>query len=181
MDLRSGRNLDEEKSLKLESARKKAEEKKLSRWEALGYQSLNVKDAISPTDNDITSATGSVHFVYGDCTAPSNVCSSEPAIIFRVYGKDHCDHLARCGCVLHYGLGKAQAAKLQLFAEAESVEWVEYNNERLRFAVSEKQNQRGSDLGLRIAVMENELRERGLDLVTSSHSKALPLHHSPTT
>ncbi|TKY66305.1 Chromodomain-helicase-DNA-binding protein [Spatholobus suberectus] len=83
MDLRSGRNLDEEKSLKLESARKKAEEKKLSRWEALGYQSLNVNDAISPTDNDITSATGSVHFVYGDCTAPSNVCSSEPAIIFR--------------------------------------------------------------------------------------------------
>ncbi|KAL2336893.1 hypothetical protein Fmac_011339 [Flemingia macrophylla] len=83
MDLRSRRNLDEEKSRKLESARKKAEEKKLSRWEALGYQSLNVKEAIKPTDDDITSATGSVHFVYGDCTAPSNVCSSEPAIIFR--------------------------------------------------------------------------------------------------
>lgn len=83
MDLRSQRNLDEQRSLKLESARKKAEEKKLFRWEAAGYQSLNVKDPISPTDNDITSATGSVHFVYGDCTAPSNVCSSEPAIIFR--------------------------------------------------------------------------------------------------
>ncbi|RDX85859.1 putative helicase CHR10, partial [Mucuna pruriens] len=72
MDVRSRRNLDEEKSIKLESARKKAEENKLSRWKALGYQSLNVKDAISPRDNDITSATGSVHFVYGDCTAPSN-------------------------------------------------------------------------------------------------------------
>ncbi|KAH1162060.1 hypothetical protein GLYMA_01G073400v4 [Glycine max] len=81
-DLRSRRNVDEEKSLKIESARKKAEEKKLARWEALGYQSLNVKDAISPTGNDIASASGSVHFVYGDCTAPSNVCSSEPAIIF---------------------------------------------------------------------------------------------------
>lgn len=82
MDLRNRRNLDEEKSLKLESVRKKAEEKKLSRWEAAGYLSLNVKDAITPTDNDITSATGFVHFVYGDCTAPSNNCSSDPAIIF---------------------------------------------------------------------------------------------------
>ncbi|KAJ1375587.1 P-loop containing nucleoside triphosphate hydrolase, partial [Sesbania bispinosa] len=83
MDLRSRKNLDEEKSLKLEIAKKKAEEKKLSKWEALGYHSLNVKDPISPPDGDITSATGSVHFVYGDCTAPSNVCSSEPAVIFR--------------------------------------------------------------------------------------------------
>jgi len=83
MDWRSRRNLEEEKNLKLESARKKAEEKKLSRWKALGYQSLNVKDTLTQTDNDITSATGSVHFVYGDCTAPSNVCSSEPVMIFR--------------------------------------------------------------------------------------------------
>ncbi|KAK8466739.1 hypothetical protein PHAVU_008G141500 [Phaseolus vulgaris] len=82
MDWRSRRNLEEEKNLKLESARKKAEEKKLSRWKALGYQSLNVKDTLTQTDNDITSATGSVHFVYGDCTAPSNVCSSEPVMIF---------------------------------------------------------------------------------------------------
>lgn len=83
MDWRSKRNSQEEKSLKLESAMKKAEEKKLSRWKALGYQSLNVKYPLTQTDNDITSATGSVHFVYGDCTAPSNVCSSEPAMIFR--------------------------------------------------------------------------------------------------
>ncbi|XP_027334923.1 probable helicase CHR10 isoform X2 [Abrus precatorius] len=81
MDLKGRRNLDEERSLKLESARKKAETK-LSKWKALGYQSLSVEDPISPPDGDITSATGSVHFVYGDCTAPSNVCSSEPAIIF---------------------------------------------------------------------------------------------------
>ncbi|BAT84703.1 hypothetical protein VIGAN_04214300 [Vigna angularis var. angularis] len=82
MDWRSKRNSEEEKNLKLESAMKKAEEKKLSRWKALGYQSLNVKYPLTQTDNDITSATGSVHFVYGDCTAPSNVCSSEPAMIF---------------------------------------------------------------------------------------------------
>ncbi|KAK8466738.1 hypothetical protein PHAVU_008G141500 [Phaseolus vulgaris] len=60
MDWRSRRNLEEEKNLKLESARKKAEEKKLSRWKALGYQSLNVKDTLTQTDNDITSATGCV-------------------------------------------------------------------------------------------------------------------------
>ncbi|XP_047172708.1 probable helicase CHR10 [Vigna umbellata] len=82
MDWRSKRNSEEENNLKLESAMKKAEEKKLSRWKALGYQSLNVKYPLTQTDNDITSATGSVHFVYGDCTAPSNVCSSEPAMIF---------------------------------------------------------------------------------------------------
>ncbi|QCE10903.1 SWI/SNF-related matrix-associated actin-dependent regulator of chromatin subfamily A member 5 [Vigna unguiculata] len=82
MDWRSKRNSEEEKSLKLESARKKAEEKKLSRWKALGYQSLSVKEPLTQTDNDITSATGSVHFLYGDCTTPSNVCSSEPAMIF---------------------------------------------------------------------------------------------------
>ncbi|XP_061367078.1 probable helicase CHR10 [Gastrolobium bilobum] len=82
MNLRRRRNSDEEESHKLESAKKKAEENKLSKWKALGYHSLNVKDPISPPDGDIISATGSVHFVYGDCTAPSNVCSSEPAIIF---------------------------------------------------------------------------------------------------
>lgn len=82
-DVRSRRNLDEEKSLKVEIAKKKAEEKKLSKWEALGYHSLNVTDPISPPEEDIISTTGSVHFVYGDCTAPSKVCPSEPAIIFR--------------------------------------------------------------------------------------------------
>lgn len=84
VDMRSRRNLVEEKSLKFETAKKEAEEKKLSKWKAVGYNSLNVKDPISPPDGDIISATGSVHFVYGDCTAPSNGSSSEPAIIFRL-------------------------------------------------------------------------------------------------
>ncbi|XP_045798213.1 probable helicase CHR10 isoform X2 [Trifolium pratense] len=82
IDLRSRRNLDEEKSQKLEIAKKKAEEKKLSKWDAAGYHSLNVNEPISPPDDDIILDAGSVHFVYGDCTAPSNVSSSEPAIIF---------------------------------------------------------------------------------------------------
>lgn len=75
--------LDEEKRLKLEAAKKKAEEKKLSKWEALGYHSLNVNDPIIPPDCSSPSDSGSVHFVYGDCTDPSNVCPAEPAIIFR--------------------------------------------------------------------------------------------------
>ncbi|MCI15601.1 chromodomain-helicase-DNA-binding protein 1-like, partial [Trifolium medium] len=82
IDLRSRRNLDEEKSQKLEIAKKKAEAKKLSKWNAVGYHSLNVKEPICPPDDDIILDAGSVHFVYGDCTAPSNVSSSEPAIIF---------------------------------------------------------------------------------------------------
>jgi hypothetical protein len=84
IDLRSSRNLDEEKSKKLEIAKKKAEEKKLSKWNAVGYHSLNVKEPNSPPDDDVILDAGSVHFVYGDCTAPSNVSSSEPAIIFRL-------------------------------------------------------------------------------------------------
>ncbi|KAK7256487.1 hypothetical protein RIF29_29938 [Crotalaria pallida] len=81
-ELKSRKNLNEENSLKLESAKKKAEEKKLSKWKALGYNSLSVKDPVSQPDGDIASATGSVSFVYGDCTAPSSICPSEPAIIF---------------------------------------------------------------------------------------------------
>ncbi|KAE9617864.1 putative DNA helicase chromatin remodeling SNF2 family [Lupinus albus] len=82
-ELRRRRNLDEDNSVKLESAKKKAEEKKLSKWKALGYNSLSVKDPVIPADgDDITSVTGSVNFVYGDCTTPSNICPSEPAIVF---------------------------------------------------------------------------------------------------
>jgi len=84
VDLKSRRNLDEEKSQNLETARKKAEEKKLSKWNAAGYHSLNVKDPISPPDGNTILDVGSVHFVYGDCTAPTNVPSSEPALIFRL-------------------------------------------------------------------------------------------------
>lgn len=76
------RELDEEKHAKLEAAKKKAEEKKLLKWEALGYHSLSVKDPVTPTDSDMVSESGSVQFVYGDCTHPSDVCPSEPTIIF---------------------------------------------------------------------------------------------------
>lgn len=102
MDLRSRRNLDEEKSLKLESAKKKAEEKKLSKWKAVGYRSLTVKDPIRPPDGDIISATGSVHFVYGDCTAPSNVSPAEPAMIFRSTYLPHCSFCSEALCFNNY-------------------------------------------------------------------------------
>ncbi|XAR63236.1 DNA helicase [Bertholletia excelsa] len=72
----------EERHQRAEATRKKAEEKKLSKWEALGYHSLSVKDPISPPNGDIISDSGSVQFVYGDCTVPSKICASDPAIIF---------------------------------------------------------------------------------------------------
>ncbi|KAK6918625.1 Helicase, C-terminal [Dillenia turbinata] len=84
----SGIELDNRKSLlnekhrRLEAVKKKAEEKKLARWEALGYQSMSVKDPIFPEDGDVMSDSGSVQYVYGDCTNPSAVCASEATIIF---------------------------------------------------------------------------------------------------
>ncbi|CAH9112666.1 unnamed protein product [Cuscuta epithymum] len=82
METGSSRRLLEENHLKAEAARKRAEEKKITKWEALGYNSLSVKDPICPDDKDAISDSGSVHFVYGDCTLPLNVCPSEPTVIF---------------------------------------------------------------------------------------------------
>ncbi|XP_057999585.1 probable helicase CHR10 isoform X2 [Hevea brasiliensis] len=82
LDLGHRRNLPEDKHLKLEAARKKAEEKKLSKWESLGYHSLSVKDPGPALDGDVLSDSGSLHFVVGDCTDPAKVCPSEPTIIF---------------------------------------------------------------------------------------------------
>ncbi|KAK8481636.1 hypothetical protein V6N12_033742 [Hibiscus sabdariffa] len=81
MELESRRNLSEDRHLNVEAAKKKAEEKKKAKWEALGYQSLSVQDPC-PMDGDMLSDSGSVLFVFGDCTDPSKVCPSEPAIIF---------------------------------------------------------------------------------------------------
>lgn len=86
-ELEDRKTLSRDKSLKLQAAKKKAEEKKLSKWEALGYHSLSVEDPILPNDGDLISDAGSVYFVYGDCTHPSATvnCISEPTIIFRFY------------------------------------------------------------------------------------------------
>lgn len=77
------RGLPEDKHLKAQAARKKAEQKKLSKWEALGYNSLAIVDPVTPTEGDMLSDSGSVNFVYGDCTDPSRVSASEPTLIFR--------------------------------------------------------------------------------------------------
>ncbi|XP_026444753.1 probable helicase CHR10 isoform X2 [Papaver somniferum] len=78
------RNLPDERIGKLEAAKRKAEEKKLLKWETLGYQSLAITDVpVCNADEDMMlTGSGSVQFVYGDCTDPSKVCPSEPAIIF---------------------------------------------------------------------------------------------------
>ncbi|TYI15073.1 hypothetical protein ES332_A08G162700v1 [Gossypium tomentosum] len=81
MALESSRNFPEDRHLKVEAAKKKAEEKKVAKWEANGYHSLSVQDPC-PMDGDMLSDSGSVFFVYGDCTDPSKVCPSVPAIIF---------------------------------------------------------------------------------------------------
>ncbi|XP_038876157.1 probable helicase CHR10 isoform X1 [Benincasa hispida] len=83
-ELEDRKTLSRDKSLKLQAAKKKAEEKKLSKWEALGYHSLSVEDPVLPVDSDLISDAGSVYFVYGDCTHPSATvnCISEPTIIF---------------------------------------------------------------------------------------------------
>lgn len=78
------RSLPEDKQQKLEAARRKAEEKKLAKWEANGYQSLSVQTPVCSSGGDMMSDSGSVQFVYGDCTHPLRVCPSEPAVIFRL-------------------------------------------------------------------------------------------------
>ncbi|XP_011033033.1 PREDICTED: chromodomain-helicase-DNA-binding protein 1-like isoform X3 [Populus euphratica] len=82
LDLGNRRNLPDNKYLNLEAAKKKAEEKRLSKWEALGYHSLSVGDPIYPVDGDALSDSGFVDFVVGDCTHPDKLCLSEPSVIF---------------------------------------------------------------------------------------------------
>ncbi|KAL2892509.1 putative helicase CHR10 [Bienertia sinuspersici] len=81
-ELESRKVTPEEKLQRLDAARKKAEEKKLAKWQTLGYQSLSVPDPILPDGSDLMSDSGAVNFVLGDCTSPSDVCPSEPNIIF---------------------------------------------------------------------------------------------------
>lgn len=83
LDLGHRRTSPDGKHLRAEAARKKAEEKKLSKWQARGYHSLSVSMPVDPDNQDLMSDFGSVHFVYGDCTSPATVCPSESAIIFR--------------------------------------------------------------------------------------------------
>ncbi|TVU48703.1 hypothetical protein EJB05_08348, partial [Eragrostis curvula] len=70
----------EERFLKREANKKKAEEKRIAKWEALGYQTLAVKDPDIIAGQNFPDS-GSVQLVYGDCTDPSKVCPGKPAII----------------------------------------------------------------------------------------------------
>ncbi|XP_020399596.1 probable helicase CHR10 isoform X8 [Zea mays] len=71
----------EEKLLKHDVNKQKIEEKRLAKWESLGYQTLAVKEPDITASQNISDA-GSIQFVYGDCTNPSKVCPAKPAIIF---------------------------------------------------------------------------------------------------
>lgn len=81
-ELERQRSAPEKKLLKREANKKEAEEKRLAKWEALGYQTLAVKDPDAIPNQNISDA-GSLQLVYGDCTNPSKVCPAKPAIIFR--------------------------------------------------------------------------------------------------
>ncbi|XP_049933398.1 probable helicase CHR10 isoform X2 [Nymphaea colorata] len=61
---------------------KKMEEKRLRKWEALGYQSLAVEEPPQSIGENALSDSGSVEFVFGDCTKPAKRCPSEPTVIF---------------------------------------------------------------------------------------------------
>ncbi|PKA64154.1 Putative chromatin-remodeling complex ATPase chain [Apostasia shenzhenica] len=81
-DVERRRCLSNEMHFKSKAAKEKAEEKKLAKWEALGYHSLAIKEPDSIMESDVISDAGSVQFVYGDCTKPNEIRPSEPAIIF---------------------------------------------------------------------------------------------------
>ncbi|KAL9252744.1 putative helicase CHR10, partial [Drosera capensis] len=80
-EMENRRTSSKEKLQKLEAARKKAEDKKLAKWQSLGYQSFSMSDPILPVDYDATSDHGEVLYVLGDCTNPSSNCPDEPTII----------------------------------------------------------------------------------------------------
>lgn len=82
VELGRKRAAPEEKLLKRDVNKKKAEEKRLAKWESLGYQTLAVKEPDITAIQNISDA-GSIQLVYGDCTNPSKVCPAKPAIIFR--------------------------------------------------------------------------------------------------
>ncbi|KAI3444757.1 hypothetical protein Pfo_001422 [Paulownia fortunei] len=107
LELGNRRLLPDVKHLKAEASRKKAEEKKLSKWEALGYHSLSVSNPVGPANQDLMSDSGSVDFVYGDCTNTAAVCPSEPTIIFSCVDNSGnwghgglFDALARCSATI---------------------------------------------------------------------------------
>ncbi|KAK4752505.1 hypothetical protein SAY87_021303 [Trapa incisa] len=70
------------KHVNVEYAKEKAKERKLMEWESSGYYSLTVQEPPMNSSENVIPDSGSVHFVYGDCTQPSNVFSSKATIIF---------------------------------------------------------------------------------------------------
>ncbi|KAJ1693808.1 hypothetical protein LUZ63_010506 [Rhynchospora breviuscula] len=73
----------EEREARREIARKRKEDNKLAKWDAVGYRSLAVEEPDNILlDKSVMDDTGGVEFVYGDCTDPCKICPSKPAIIF---------------------------------------------------------------------------------------------------
>lgn len=75
---RSDKELEEARAEK----RRKVEDKKHAKWEALGYKSLAVQGTSESLNVVPNSDHGEVHFVFGDCTNPIKDDPSEATIIF---------------------------------------------------------------------------------------------------
>ena len=65
------------------SKQRKTEERKIAKWESLGYKSLAVQDpGVIAGDSTTDINESNVHLVFGDCTSPSHSLKNS-AIIFR--------------------------------------------------------------------------------------------------
>jgi chromodomain-helicase-DNA-binding protein 1-like len=73
----------EEMEARREIERRRKEENKLAKWDAVGYRSLTVEEPGNILEESVMEDAGGVQFVYGDCTDPYKICPSKPAIIFR--------------------------------------------------------------------------------------------------
>jgi hypothetical protein len=82
---------DEDQENARAQKRQKAEDKKHSKWQSLGYHSFSIDDpgvGLQPGSSD--DETGNdVHFVIGDCTQPVTTTTDEPCIILS-YISYHC-------------------------------------------------------------------------------------------
>lgn len=88
---RKGRAPDEDLENLRAQKRKKAEDKKHTKWQSLGYHSLAIDDpgdGLQP-DSSGDESGNDIHFVIGDCTQPVTTSPDEPCIILS-YASYHC-------------------------------------------------------------------------------------------
>lgn len=97
--------LDQDQGDARAQKKQKAEDKKHSKWQSLGYHSLAIDDpgaGLQPDSSD--DETGNdIHFVIGDCTQPVTTSADDTCIILS-YTPYHCyaKFPPSCLLLLHY-------------------------------------------------------------------------------